>query len=201
MAVRLFAMTCGWPVGPLGAFLEGERGRIRVPVPCSLVEHPKGRLLFDSGLHVDTQRDTGGRLGIAAQVYDVEFEPGEEIASRLAALDVDPTSVPHDCDLGHDVLLLDGERDVFGDGSVVCVPTPGHTPGHQSLRIALDAGPIVLAADACYLRRSLEALHLPPIVDDRERMLESLERAGARIVYGHDPEHWAAMPMAPLEVR
>jgi hypothetical protein len=36
---------------------------------------------------------------------------------------------PRDFDLGHKLRLLDGEHDVFGDGSVVCLPTHGHTPG------------------------------------------------------------------------
>jgi hypothetical protein len=39
---------------------------------------------------------------------------------------------------------------MFGDGSVVCLPTHGHTPGHQSLRVRLDSNDVVLAADACY---------------------------------------------------
>ena len=43
---------------------------------------------------------------------------------------------PRDFDLGHKLRLVDGEHDVFGDGSVVCLPTHGHTPGHQSLRAA-----------------------------------------------------------------
>jgi N-acyl homoserine lactone hydrolase len=53
-----------------------------------------------------------------------------------------------DFDLGHQLQLVDGEHDVFGDGSVVCLPTHGHTPRHQSLRLRLDRGEIVLAADA-----------------------------------------------------
>jgi hypothetical protein len=36
---------------------------------------------------------------------------------------------PRDFDLGHKLRLLDGEHDMFGDGSVVCLPTHGHTPG------------------------------------------------------------------------
>jgi hypothetical protein len=44
-----------------------------------------------------------------------------------------------DFDLGHKLRLVDGEHDVFGDGSVVCLPTHGHTPGHQSLRLRLVA--------------------------------------------------------------
>lgn len=253
MAVRLHAMTCGWLTGPLGAFLEGAEGRIRVPVPCYLVVHPKGHVLFDTGLHPDTQHDPAGRLGAAARVYGVEFTPGEEVSRRLEGLDVAPDEIDllvnshlhfdhtggnaqipdarlviqrdewaagsdpdlaaanffhaHDYDLGHDVWTVDGECDLFGDRSVVCVPTPGHTPGHQSLRVELESGPVVLAADACYLRQSLEHRHLPPVVFDREAMQASLERldllrrAGARIFYGHDPEFWDDIPQAPGEVR
>ena len=245
-------MTCGWLSGPLKAFLEGEPGRIRVPVPVYLVDHPRGKLLFDTGLHVDTQVDPAGRIGAAADVYEVDFSPGEEVASRLATLDIDVgeirfvvnshlhfdhaggnAQIPdatlivqrrewragrdpdqaranhfdrRDYDLGHDVREVDGEFDVFGDGSVVCLPAFGHTPGHQALRIRLEAGDVVLAADACYLRRTLEDLHLPPFGHDRGAMLETLRtlrrlrERGARIFYGHDPGFWAGVPQAPADI-
>jgi glyoxylase-like metal-dependent hydrolase (beta-lactamase superfamily II) len=85
---------------------------------------------------------------------------------------------------------------VFGDGSVVCLPTHGHTPGHRSLRVRLAGGDVVLAADACYFCRTLRERRLPRYVHDREAMLASLDRlvalegAGARIFFGHDPEFW-----------
>jgi N-acyl homoserine lactone hydrolase len=45
-------------------------------------------------------------------------------------------------------VVLDGDRDVFGDGSVVIISTPGHTPGHQSLLVRLAKfGPVVLSGD------------------------------------------------------
>jgi glyoxylase-like metal-dependent hydrolase (beta-lactamase superfamily II) len=250
MSLRLYGFTCGWLSASLGAFLEGEEGEIRVPVPSFLVEHPKGRLLFDTGLHPDTQTDPAARLGHAvAAAYRVEFRPGEEIAGRLAALDLGPDDVDwvvnshlhfdhtggntllpdarllvqrreweagqdpdlraanffqlEDYDHGHDVLRVDGEHDVFGDGSVVCVPTYGHTPGHQSLRITLGSGTVLLAADSCYLRRTLEQLHLPPVVFDPAAMRETLGRLrelqarGTRIFFGHDPEFWSSVPQAP----
>jgi len=46
---------------------------------------------------------------------------------------------PRDFDLGHKLRPIDGEHDVFGDGSVVCLPTHGHAPGHQLLRVRLDS--------------------------------------------------------------
>jgi len=113
---------------------------------------------------------------------------------------------PRDYDTGHEVLAVDGEHDLFGDGRVVCLPTHGHTPGHQSLRVRLASGDVILAADACYLRRTLEELHLPSIVHDREAMLAALRRlralrdAGARIFYGHDPGFWTEVPQAPAAI-
>jgi N-acyl homoserine lactone hydrolase len=107
---------------------------------------------------------------------------------------------PRDYDLGHEIQLADGELDLFGDGRIVCLPTYGHTAGHQSLRVRLDGGDVVLTADACYFRRTLEEMNLPPIVHDTEQMTESLRRLaalqaqGARLFFGHDPELWATLP-------
>ena len=252
MSVRLFAMTCGWLTGPMAGFLAGEEGSLRVPVPVFLVDHPRGAVVFDSGLHPAAGTDPAGRLGLAARVFHVELAPGEDVAGRLVTLGIDAASVrhlvnshlhfdhtggnarlpnarivvqrreweaghdadavranyydPRDYDTGHDVLVVDGEHDLFGDGRVVCIPTPGHTPGHQSLRVRLDGGDVVLAADACYLRRTLEELHLPSIMHDRDAMLAALARlralrdAGARIFYGHDPAFWAGVPQAPVPI-
>jgi glyoxylase-like metal-dependent hydrolase (beta-lactamase superfamily II) len=112
-----------------------------------------------------------------------------------------------DFDLGHNLRLVDGEHDVFGDGSVVCLPTHGHTAGHQSLRVRLDSGDVVLAADACYFCQTLPERRLPRYVSDREAMLasldrlEALEKGGARIFPGHDPEFWRSVPQAPAPIR
>ena len=252
MSVRLFALTCGWLTSDLSIFLEGEPGRLRVPVPVYVIEHPNGRALFDSGMHPETQVDPEARYGPAARIFEFEFHEGEEVSARLAALGIDPEEIrylvnshlhfdhtggnalipnatlvvqapeweagqdddliaanvfqPIDYDLGHEVLQVRGEHDLFGDGSVVCIPTYGHTPGHQSLRVRLEGGDVVLAADACYLRRTLEESHLPSIVHDPDGMRASLETlrrlraGGARIFYGHDPEFWADVPQAPIAV-
>ena len=111
-----------------------------------------------------------------------------------------------DYDLGHDILEIEGEYDVFGDKSVVCIPTYGHTPGHQSLLVRAEGGDVVLAGDACYLRQTLEKMWLPRQVHDKAEMLASLEilaglkARGARIFYGHDPEFWKDVPQAPAAV-
>jgi glyoxylase-like metal-dependent hydrolase (beta-lactamase superfamily II) len=102
-------------------------------------------------------------------------------------------------DLGHDVLRIDGVHDVFGDGTLTCVPTPGHTCGHQSLRVITAAGPVILAGDACYFARTLDDEVLPPFAHDHVRQLESLamlqrERAtGTVVVPGHDTDVFNSM--------
>jgi N-acyl homoserine lactone hydrolase len=104
------------------------------------------------------------------------------------------------------VIQIDGEHDLFGDASVVCLPTYGHTPGHQSLKVRLASGDVVLAADACYVCRTLRERRLPTSVHDRQAMLDSLdhlarlEAAGARIFFGHDGEFWKDVPQAPVAI-
>ncbi len=111
-----------------------------------------------------------------------------------------------DFDLGHKLLQVEGEHDLFGDGSVLCLPTHGHTPGHQSLRVRLASGDVVLAADACYFCRTLRERRLPKYVHDRTEMLASLERLaqlesrGARIFFGHDDTFWRTVPQAPAPI-
>jgi N-acyl homoserine lactone hydrolase len=110
-----------------------------------------------------------------------------------------------DYDLGHLIKQVNGEHDLFGDGRIVTIPTFGHTPGHQSLKVRLDSGDVILTADACYLRETITNLHLPQLVHNRTEMMNSLlllrklERAGARLIYGHDPEFWSQVPQAPKQ--
>jgi len=95
-------------------------------------------------------------------------------------------------DLGHDVLTVDGVHDVFGDGSVTTLPTPGHKCGHQSLRVVTTDGPTILTSDACYFLHTLDDEVLPPFGHDLDQQRRSLallraERdRGTRIIPGHD---------------
>jgi len=52
---------------------------------------------------------------------------------------------------------INGNYDIFGDQSIVCIPTPGHTPGHQSVKVEYDSGETtILAADIAYCREAYE---------------------------------------------
>ena len=113
-----------------------------------------------------------------------------------------------DFDLGHQLQLVDGEHDLFGDDSVTCIPTHGHTAGHQSLRVRLDSSEVVLTADSCYMRKALEEMILPPFAHDYDAMREviqrfrAMERGGTRLIFGHDAAQWnekAGALVQPLE--
>ncbi len=86
--------------------------------------------------------------------------------------------------------LLDGDHDLLGDGSIELLATPGHTPGHQSVRI----GDLVLGADVIHYAQTLDDHRFPLFAASHEDQLRSAERlhamreAGARIQPGHDPD-------------
>jgi N-acyl homoserine lactone hydrolase len=243
MSLTLRAFTCGWFQAPVSFFIDGgETTVLRSPVPAYLIEHPKGRALFDTGLGVRFRRPIEERLGPAALGF--EFDESADIAARLRAVDVDPASIswiinshfhadhcggnasiPNatiiiqqrersvasvaagtklydraDFDHGHPVLAIDGEHDLFGDGSVIIFPTYGHTPGHQSARVKLASGDVVLAADCCYLKRSLDERRVSSGDADPDqaratlRRLSEMRDQGVRIFFGHDGEFWKSLP-------
>lgn len=109
-----------------------------------------------------------------------------------------------DYETGQEIKTIDGEFDIFGDGSVVCFPSYGHTPGHQSLKVQTDSGEFILTGDACYLKKTLDEMALPGVMFDRQQTIQSLkvfkqlQANGATIIYGHDPEFWPSVPKAPI---
>jgi N-acyl homoserine lactone hydrolase len=72
---------------------------------------------------------------------------------------------------------LDGTADVFGDGSVTLVPTPGHTPGHQSLLVRLkNFGFVILSGDVVHSEENFERNIVPSLNTDRQASLASMEK-------------------------
>ena len=96
-------------------------------------------------------------------------------------------------------LELDGDYDLFGDGSVTVLSTPGHTLGHQSVRVKLASGKtLVMAQDAIWVKENIEGYPagLNYSVKDynnsihRLKMIRDLENA--ELYFGHDPEQFKA---------
>jgi N-acyl homoserine lactone hydrolase len=89
-----------------------------------------------------------------------------------------------------EVVLLDGDCDLLGDGSIELLLTPGHTPGHQSVRI----GDLLIGADVVHFAAGLDDHRFPLFADDHEQQARSADRlralrdAGLDVIPGHDPD-------------
>jgi glyoxylase-like metal-dependent hydrolase (beta-lactamase superfamily II) len=100
---------------------------------------------------------------------------------------------------------VSSDTDLFGDGVLRLLETPGHAAGHMSLLIQLpDARPVLLTADASDNEAQWEGRQHVRALHSREQAARSLERlhaladeTGAAIVFGHDPENWAGFRHAP----
>lgn len=87
-----------------------------------------------------------------------------------------------------------GEKDVFGDGSVVIFETPGHTPGHTSLQLTLpETGPVLLTGDLYHRSQSRELRRVPRFNYDEPMTLAAMdafearaESLGAKVIIQHE---------------
>ncbi|HTR74646.1 MAG TPA: N-acyl homoserine lactonase family protein [Solirubrobacterales bacterium] len=92
--------------------------------------------------------------------------------------------------IGDQVVLVDGDMDLLGDGSIELFLTPGHTPGHQSVRVGER---LVIGGDVTHFEAGLDDHRFPLFGDDLDAQLVSAERlralrdAGAIVRPGHDP--------------
>jgi N-acyl homoserine lactone hydrolase len=100
---------------------------------------------------------------------------------------------------------LNGDGDVFGDGSAVIKATPGHTPGHQSLFVRLPrSAPVLLTGDMVHLVYSWENRVVPGFNYDVaasgrsiDAMKAFVQQTGARVWVTHDREQHMLIPKAP----
>src|SRR6266498_473533 len=90
----------------------------------------------------------------------------------------------------HPVTKLEGDHDVFGDGSVKIIATPGHTPGHQSLLVKLPkTGAILLTGDAVHFKDNWDNRRVPALNTDKDQTLASLQRL-ADVMAQHKAQLW-----------
>jgi N-acyl homoserine lactone hydrolase len=101
--------------------------------------------------------------------------------------------------------LLDGDTDVFGDGSVTLVATPGHTPGHQSLMVHLrNSGFIILSGDVVHLKQNFEKNTVPSLNTDKAASIASMDRVrgmiatyNAKLFINHDKAQSDTLKLLP----
>jgi glyoxylase-like metal-dependent hydrolase (beta-lactamase superfamily II) len=86
--------------------------------------------------------------------------------------------------------LLDGDKDLFGDGSLIILSTPGHTVGHQSLLVHLTkTGYVLLTGDAVHFQSNWDNRRVPGFNADRQLSLASMDKL-ARIVDEKHAQLW-----------
>jgi glyoxylase-like metal-dependent hydrolase (beta-lactamase superfamily II) len=246
--VRLYVLDCGIIISHQPERFGVTHADIPDPDfsdPCFLVVHPKGILLFDTGLtdaqvgrpiyenrlgyegqlktvtlkgelanigvtpamisylaishshwdHVGNANDYAGSTWLARKAErDVMFGPNANATARnwYSALERSKTQ------------YIDGDYDVFGDGKVLLLSTPGHTPGHQSLYVKLArTGGVVVSGDLYHYTAEKTLGRMP----QREQSLETpasrkkvdafMARTGSQLWIGHAIDWYQNAVKAP----
>jgi N-acyl homoserine lactone hydrolase len=105
----------------------------------------------------------------------------------------------------HPVTELEGDRDIFGDGSLTILSTPGHTPGHQSLLVKLPhTGPVVLSGDAVHFKSNWENRGVPVnnfskdlTLASMQKLSDTLAKEKAQLWINHDKAQRDRLKMSP----
>ena len=122
---------------------------------------------------------------------------------------VDPTPFAHWISGGGKVEPVVLDKDVFGDGSVLMLNTPGHTPGHHSLLVKLKGmGNVVLSGDLAHFRENYESNGVPTFNTNRAETLASIDRVKkiaanfkAAVIIQHDARDVGKLPAFPASAK
>jgi N-acyl homoserine lactone hydrolase len=103
---------------------------------------------------------------------------------------------------------LTADKDVFGDGRVVMLKLPGHTPGHYALLVRLASGPVLLSGDQYHFTEQVKNRGVPPFNDNRADTLASSDRFDriaanlkAKVIIQHEPADIAKLPAFPKSAK
>jgi len=109
---------------------------------------------------------------------------------------------------GGQVTEARGDHDVFGDGKVVMLDLPGHTPGHHGLLVRLASGPVLLSGDTYHFAEQVVRRGVPPFNTNRAESLASMDRFDrlgrnlhANVIIQHEPADVAKLPAFPASAR
>jgi N-acyl homoserine lactone hydrolase len=249
--LRLYVLDCGHATfKDMGGFSDtGEYDGLagEIAVPCFLIRHPKGDLLWDAGLgdHYNYPKEGSDAapgvhvtvpVTLLAQLQSLDVAPkninfiafshlhwdhtgnANEFPDAVwimnktelaAALTLPPPGgvLPDTWSVYKDAKTetIEGDYDVFGDGTVMILRTPGHTPGHQVLKLTLKkSGTVILSGDLYHLRGNRVFKRVPVYNANRADTLASMNRVEAiiknthgRLILQHDPREFQALPMPP----
>jgi glyoxylase-like metal-dependent hydrolase (beta-lactamase superfamily II) len=251
--VRLYVFNCGdflFPSVQNFGVGDNETTVRELVVPCYVIEHPKGTLLWDGGLPSAVadmpgwQRnpESGTQFRLQRTLQDQLL--GMDLDFDLTSIDLAAFSHIHYDHVGvaneltnatwlvqrgdYDVVandaavpaydpalladirkrptqVLDGDFDVFGDGTVRLIAATGHTPGHQVLYVELaEFGPLILSGDLYHFRISRERRRVPLFNVDKGLTLTAMDKVealvaatGATFWIEHDAALFQTLSLAP----
>ncbi|WP_194954193.1 N-acyl homoserine lactonase family protein [Sphingopyxis solisilvae] len=118
---------------------------------------------------------------------------------------VDPTPFAHWISGGGQVEPVARDKDIFGDGRVVMLDMPGHTPGHHTLLVRLAGmGPVLLSGDQAHFQENYDSEGVPTFNTNRADTLASFGRfkglaknLGATVILQHEPRDIGKLPPFP----
>jgi glyoxylase-like metal-dependent hydrolase (beta-lactamase superfamily II) len=150
----------------------------------------------------------GDHTGQATQFPKAKLLMGAADLAALKASPPPPGSAPPHLqpwlDGSAPVEALKEDHDVFGDGRVMVLMTPGHTPGHSALLLKLRTGPVILAGDLWFsdsdvLRGSIPDFNTSraETIASRDRISRMAEKLDAVIILQHEPDDVAKLPQFP----
>lgn len=209
-------------------FLRGKKKKITLPVSCYLIEHPKGKILIDTGWHPKYVTEKPHRFfGLLGKISTPVITEGQSVDRKLeklgiAASDLDYVIFSHldfdhtsglelvqnaKCIMASEAEIKDSNKyffryvkknwnfanitpfsfndtgigpvgksyDLFGDGTVLLVNTPGHSHGHTSVVVKNGGKFIVIAGDCVYTHASWQEMRLPGFTVSKKSARKSLE--------------------------
>lgn len=200
-------------LGPVNALVFRDvrmraEGTIAAQLPARGIRPEDVRLIVMTHLHVDHASALSDFPSATVLVSDAEWRAAHARTAAMAgyhgpqldsALDYRLVRVPSPPAAGGDRLAE--VLDVFGDGSLRLLSTPGHTAGHLSVIVRLREREALLAGDAIYTLATLREGKRPYRAVDRAAFEESArvlgaydrEHPDALVIPGHDMEAWAAL--------
>lgn len=250
---RLYVFDCGQlSFDSIESFgLNDDETDIReLAVPCYVIQHENGLLLWDGGLptyfadeegwqNVEGFEGNRARLDrtLAEQLADLKLTTADfdyaafshmhfdhvGAANELTGAVILMQKSEHDAAFGDEItnqgflpdtyeglrdsefIILEGDHDLFGDGTVRILSMPGHTPGHQSLYVELNEyGPLILSGDLYHFRFNRANRRYPVFNDDPDATLKSIDRieqlieeTGADLWIQHDLKLFNQLKKAP----
>lgn len=213
LALTVIPLNCGQLEFNRRYFTGGSKDSIlKLPIFAFLILHPRGMLLFDTGFSPELWSGVSTielTSGLNAKPGNSEGILREIEKQRYSHKDISiiVNSHNHLDHAGGNSLFpgvslvlqgreeeMCGDYDLFGDGSILLLPTPGHSGDHQSLLVRGGDKQVLLTGDACFRPNNLTNLLPPLILEDRGEALKSMERlrdmSKARetvVLTSHDP--------------